>query len=155
MGPGRACIGEESALLIDHYEASGAFAAAQSVRTRARRYETRAAIIDKERRSLTALDDFTAHGLSSEQLRPLVATLGMVGGLGDAYLVVKKLRHSAGELTALCLAARSVDAVDLAEQVRSAGRLPAGSQVVVLTRDQEPLRLALEAVPGALIYRRK
>jgi Zn-dependent protease with chaperone function len=144
-----------SALLIDHYEANGTFAQAQSARTRARRYETRAAIIDKERHSLTALDNFTAHGLSSEQLRPLVATLEMVGGACDAFLVAKKLRHSAGELTALCLAARGVDATALAEQVRSAGHLPAGSQIVVLTRDQDPLRLALEAVPGAHIYRRR
>jgi hypothetical protein len=141
-----------SALLIDHYEANGTFAEAQSARTRARRYETRAAIIETERRSLTALDNFTAHGLSSEQLGALVATLEMVDGVCDAYLVAKKLRHSAGELMALCLVARGVDTMRLTEQVRSAGHLPAGSQVVVLMRDQEPLRLALEAVCGARIY---
>ncbi len=141
--------------LLEHYEHRGLWIEAQRCRARATRHRTRAAIADAERSGLSALDRFGAHAMTAEELRPLVSALEREASVRAAFLATRKLRHSEGEPLALCLVAPGTNAADLQARLRSTGRLPADAQIFLLDRDQQPLRCALEALPGARIYLRR
>jgi Zn-dependent protease with chaperone function len=154
----RAMAGDESLgargnrRLAELYESRGRLVEANRHATLAQAAATRATLIASERREVSTVDRFGAHGLDQPALERIVASLARTPEIRAALLVRKELRHSAGTQVILAVEANGAPS-SLRDRLLAERILPAEGDIVVLGRLDAALRQALD-VPGAAIYRR-
>jgi hypothetical protein len=151
---GDASLGAEGhGRIAELYESRGRLVDANRHATLARAAATQAALGASERRELSPVDRFGAHGLDQPTLDRIVASLTRTPEVRAALLVRKALRYSVG--TRLILAVDANGAPPrLREQLLAERILPEeDGDIVMLGRFDAALRQALGAVQGAAIYR--
>ncbi len=119
---------------------------------RSTRQATRGALAETERKQVSAIDHFSPHRLPAAELAALVTRLAHESDVLQAFLATKALRYSTGEQLVLALVAKGQAAQELTEQMRAEAILPENAVILLLNRNDLPLRAALEAVPGARVY---
>ena len=153
---GDASLGEEGNRRIAEFlESRGRLVEAHRYATLAQAAATRATIAAAERRELSAVDRFGAHGLDQPALERILASLARTAEIHAAFLVRKELRHSAGTQLILAVEANGAPP-SLRDRLLAERIIPeeADSDIVMLGRLDASLRQALGAVPQAGIYRR-
>ena len=139
--------------LAELYESRGRLVEANRRATLAQAAATRATLIASERREVSSVDRFGAHGLDQPALERILASLARTPEIRAALLVRKELRHSTGTQVILAVEANGAPA-SLRDRLLAERILPAEGDIVVLGRLDAALRQALGGVPGAAIYRR-
>ncbi len=155
----RAMAGDESLgaqgnrRLAELYESRGRLVDANRHATLAQAAATRATLSASERRAVSSVDRFGAHGLDQPALERITASLARTPEIRAALLVRKELRHSKGTQVILAVEANGAPS-SLRDRLLADRILPAEGDIVVLGRLDAALRQALGGVPGAAIYRR-
>ena len=119
-----------------------------------KRAATQQEMADKERAEVSTVDCFVPHALAAHQVSALTAHLARQPNVLQAFVVSRDLRYSSGAELVCAILANSGDAQRLREECAREEVLPSPAKVIVLGRHDQPLRAALEAVPGSLIYSR-
>jgi Zn-dependent protease with chaperone function len=140
-------------LIADFYESRGRLVDANRHATSAKAAATRASLAAAERREVSVIDRFGAHGLDQPTLDRIVATLTPAREVHAAFLVTKELRYSAGSQLVLAVEANGA-APSLRDRLVAEGVLPAEGTIVILDRHDAALRQAIAATPASEIYRR-
>ena len=151
---GDASLGEEgNRRIAEFFESRGDFVEANRHATLAQAAATRAALGASERREVSPVDRFGAHGLDQPALDRIVASLARTSEIQAALLVRKELRYSAGTQLILAVEANGAPP-SLRDRLLAERIIPEEGDIVILRRLDAALRQALAAVPGAGIYRR-
>jgi Zn-dependent protease with chaperone function len=145
--------GEACTLLASFYRQRSRFADAQHFVARANRHAAASTMAEEERARVGAFDRFEAHGLEPAALDVITGRLAADPGVLQAYLVEKHRRHSPGTQLVMAIVTNGSAGQKRMETLR-AEPLPDDVAIVMLTRQDEPLRAAIAAVPGACIYER-
>jgi Zn-dependent protease with chaperone function len=151
MDPG--LEGEACTLLGHFYRERSRFAEAQRFFSRANRHAAARTMAEEERTRVGAFDRFEPHGVSPAALDVIAGRLAADPAVLQAYLVEKHLRYSAGKHLVMGIVTKGSAGPKLMETLRAE---PLGKDValVMLTRQDQSLRAAIAAVPGACIYDR-
>jgi Zn-dependent protease with chaperone function len=139
--------------IAEFLESRGKLVEAHRYATLAQAAATRAILGADERRELSPVDRFGAHGLEQPVLDGILASLARAPEINAALLVRKELRHSTGTQVILAVEANGAPA-SLRDRLLSEQIIPEEGNIVLLGRLDTALRHALVAVPGATIYRR-
>jgi Zn-dependent protease with chaperone function len=141
--------------IAEFFAARGRLVEANRYATAARAAATRTALGASERREVSPVDRFGAHGLDQPVLDRIVASLARTPEIRAAFLVRKELRHSAGTQLILAIDANGAP-TSLRDRLLAERVIPeeGDSHIVMLWRGDASLRQALEAVRGAAIFRR-
>jgi hypothetical protein len=152
---GDASLGEEgNGRIAEFFELRGRLVEANRYAALAQAAATRAILAASERREVSPVDRFGAHGLDQPALDRILACLARTSEIHAALLVRKERRYSAG--TQLILAVETKGAApSLRDRLLAVPIIPEEGDIVMLGRLDAPLRQALGAVPGAEIYRRR
>jgi Zn-dependent protease with chaperone function len=120
----------------------------------ATRHATRKDMADQEREVVSAIDRFVPHTLAADNVGGLADWLARQPEIIEAFIVRRELRYSPEADLVCAIAAQEADAQEIGERFRRAAILPA-SKLVLLGRRDQPLRAALESVPGSLVHARR
>jgi Zn-dependent protease with chaperone function len=151
---GDASLGEEGhRLIVEFFQSRGRLIEANRYLTLAQAAATRATLAANERREMSPVDRFGAHGLDQPVLDRILASLARTPEIHAAFMVRKELRYSAGTQLILAVDANGAPP-SLGDRLVADRVVPEDGIIVTLGRVDGALRQALGAVPGAAIYRR-
>jgi Zn-dependent protease with chaperone function len=139
--------------IAEFLESRGKLVEAHRYATLAQAAATRAIFGADERRELSSVDRFGAHGLDQRALDGILASLARAPEIHAALLVRKELRYSAGTQVILAVEANGAPA-SLRDRLLSEQIIPEDGNIFLLGRLDAALRQALGAIPGATIYKR-
>jgi Zn-dependent protease with chaperone function len=119
----------------------------------ATRHATRKEMADREREVVSAVDCFVPHTLADDKVGGLAAWLAIQPEIMEAFVVRRERRYSAGSELVCAIRTQGEGAHGIVDRFHGTAALPA-SKVVLLGRHDQPLRAALESVPGSLVHTR-